>query len=484
MKKLAIILILLILVSCNENKFKNSNIVENITQESLYETVEFLASPKLNGRLAGTEGYFQAAKYSANKLKEYGCQPMNNESYFQKFNVECNEILPGSEFQLVSNNEIVKNYKLGKDYIFRGFTGSGDLQGEVVFCGYGLSQPEDNYDDYANIDVKDKIALVFKYNPKWKMESSNWKDRYPREKARAAFENGAKAILFVSSPDDKNPQTVIGSVLAGSGEQNENFPQLHVSLNVADDLFSNSNHSLKELKNEIDSLNMPKSLELKSEVKIKVETKYNPEKETVNVVGILEGSDDKLKDQYLVLGAHLDHVGRQSDSVYFPGANDNASGSAAVLEIAKAFHLEKIKPKRSIVFVLFSSEEAGLFGAKNYVQEPPFSLEKTVAMFNFDCVGYGDSIRIGGGKASNELWNMIKKIDEKNTKYMISKTWGSGGADATPFFKAGIPTAYFVTQNSYEHLHKTTDKVSTLNMSLFEKLTELGFLSAKKVADQ
>jgi hypothetical protein len=127
----------------------------------------------------------------------------------------------------------VLELQLGKDFTCRGFTGSGNFTAQVVFCGYGLSEPELGYDDYKNVDVKNKIVMVFKYNPHWKIDNKDWGSNYPREKSNIAARKGAKGIIFLSLPNDKNPQKPIGSVLHGEGKQLENFPQIHIDIPIA-----------------------------------------------------------------------------------------------------------------------------------------------------------------------------------------------------------------------------------------------------------
>ena len=396
-----------------------------ITSQNLMQTVKYLASEELEGRLGGSEGYFKAANFMAREFEKLNLKRYENESYFQKFNVEFNEILPPCSLNLIQ-------------------------QGKVK---------------------------------KWQIADHSWPVGNPRPKSKVAADHGAKGILFVSFPNDENPQKPIGSVLHGSGEQDEDFPQLHIDLDVADDLFKNTGYSLSELQTKIDSTKQPSSIKLYKDMNIVVNTNYDKEKETVNVIGVYPGSDEKLKDEYVILGAHLDHAGQQGNEIYFPGANDNASGSAAVLEIARAFAEQNIETKRSIMFVLFSNEESGLEGAEFLTKNLPFEKEKMVAMLNMDCVAHGDSIRLGNGKSSPELWNLAKEIDAENAKMTVDATWSGGGADATPFHKIGIPTLYFVTTNSYSHLHATTDTPETLNPKLFEEITKLAFNTLVKVAD-
>jgi len=324
--------------------------------------------------------------------------------------------------------------------------------------------------------------MVFRYNPKWNINGKSFNNGNPREKAIIAAKHGALGILFVSFPNDPDPQKPIGSVINGKGEQMPDFPEIHIGLNIASDLFDGNSHTLKELQTLIDSTKKPFSISLSNKVDLEVHTNYYKEREVVNVVGILEGSDPVLKDSFLVLGAHLDHVGSQAGKIYFPGANDNASGDAALLGIAKAFSQSNEKPKCSIAFVFFAAEEQGLNGSKYFVSHLPPPVHNVQYMFNFDCVGFGDSIQVNGGKSFPGLWNIVKEIDNKNDKLLVTETGEGGGADADPFFQKGIKTLYFVSTNSYKHLHQITDTPETINKDLLAAITKLGYKTAKLIS--
>ncbi len=472
---------LAITVSAQSDKIASA--VKSITAKSLLETDEYLASRELAGRLAGSPGYFKAAKYAAGRFESYGLKPLGDSAFFQYFYVEYNDITGPCALEKIENGKATERFQLGKDYVCRGFSGWGDVTAPLVFVGYGLSEPQFGYDDYADIDVKNKIVVMFKYNPKWKPKNGSFPNLYPRQKSLLARSKGARAVLFVPFPNDENPQKPIGSVLAGEGEQPEDFPQLQISLFAAEKFFEGSGYTLKDLQTEIDTAHAPHSIELKTTAHVLVKAKYEKRRKTANVVALLEGADEKLKNEYVVIGAHLDHVGMQAGEVYFPGANDNASGSATVLETAKAFAVNKIRPKRSVIFVLFSSEESGLYGSKFFVEHPPVPLEQIKAMINLDCVAHGDSLKIGGGKSAPELWELARKLDEQFTRITVASTWHGGGADATPFFKKGIKTLYFVSTNSYTYLHLPQDTPQTLNPHLFEKEAQLAFLVLFNIAN-
>jgi Zn-dependent M28 family amino/carboxypeptidase len=151
--------------------------------------------------------------------------------------------------------------------------------------------------------------------------------------------------------------------------------------------------------------------------------------------------------------------------------------------MARDFVHSKIKPKRSIIFILFSNEETGLFGSTYFTEHPLVPLEKVTAMINLDCVGFGDSIHIGNGLSAPELWKIARGLDSLYTKQMVTNTWNGGGADATPFHQKGIPCLYFVTTNSYKHLHLPSDLPETLNQNLFEKIVRLAYITALNISE-
>jgi hypothetical protein len=458
---------------------QNSTGLSEINKEDLIQNVRILTSSEFDGRLPGSEGYNKAAQFVANKFSKLGLKPAGGEKYFQYFKVEYNKIESPAIFKTIVDGDTV-NGELGKDFVLRGFTGSNKFTLLVVFCGYGLSRPDLNYDDYAGINVKNKIVMAFKQNPKWKNDNKDWGTNYPREKSLIAKKHGAKGILFISLPNDEKPQPLIGSVMHGEGEQPIDFPQLHISLEATNRLLSRTGFSISDVQTKIDEKKKPLSMNLATKVQVEVNAIYEKNARTMNVVAMIEGSDPKLKNEFVVIGAHLDHVGSQV-GLLFPGANDNASGSAGVLEIADAFVKGGIQPKRSVVFVLFASEEQWLNGSRHFVESWKNGYDKIIAMINLDCIGYGDSIQVGNGKSAPQLWEIANQIDETSFNSMIDRSWSGGGADATPFFEKDIPCLYFVTTNSYDHLHLPSDKVETLNPILFEKVVKLAHLTALEI---
>lgn len=485
MKKIFVLIIivhlLIITLSAQPNTEADKGL-QQISAKEMLKNIEFFSSEKLEGRFPGSKGYEMAASFSAAYFKNFGLTPIYSNNYFQPVPIEYNEITGPVKLEKIQQGKSIQQFENGSDFVCRGFSGKGAITAPVVFCGYGMTFPEFGYDDYATADVKDKIVLVFKQNPSWAKEIEGINTMLTRFKAKNAAQHGARAILFVTTPNMTNPQKPIGSIMDGTGEQLPDFPQMQISLELANQLLMKSGKNLSSMQSWIDSLKMPVNVEIGDTMHLEVNAKYEKDHFSKNIIAVLPGSDAKLKNEYLVIGAHLDHVGKQGD-IFFPGANDNASGSAAVLEIAKAFATAELHPKRSIIFVLFTSEEQGLNGSKYFTDNSPVPLEKIIAMLNLDCIGHGDSIQAGGGSTVPVLWQVARRQDSLNTHLMTAKTWPGGGADAQAFFDKDIPTLYFATKNSYTHLHLSTDTPKTLNTELLEKVTRLVFLTALEIAE-
>ena len=449
-----------------------------ITPAALLETVSFLASPELEGRLAGSEGYRRAASWAADRFRALGLEPLGDGDYLQRLRLELNEVerclLELPDWQ---GEPLVQ----GVDWSCRGFTGSGRIEAPVVFAGYGLSEPERGYDDYAELDVRGRVVLVFEQPPAWTLDDQGWGEAHkPRPKAITAVEHGALAMLTVSRPDVSwNPQP-IGSVMHGPGEQPRGVPQLEVAPRVAAWLLEGLDTDLAGLQARIDGSKSPASQPLERLVTVDVQAWYEPQAPSANVVGILRGADPALRDEYVVVGAHLDHVGQQGPVLY-PGANDNGSGSAAVLAVAHAMVRSPQPPARSVIFVLYAAEESGLLGATHMASNSPVPLESIVAVVNMDCIGHGSgTLKLGGGEASPRLWELARSLDSEHIT--VDETWYGGGADAQPWFDAGLPTLYFATEDSYTHLHKPGDTPDTLDPELHAAVARLAHRATLAIA--
>lgn len=481
-----------------------------ITAGRLLADVAFLASPACEGRQPGTPGYERAAAFVEARLRELGLAPGGEDGYRQHLPIESNQITAarlalaapgaagtGAEGTGAAGQDAagtgaaetggeVREYRLGPDFVCRGLTGAGRVTAPVVFAGYGLARPDLGYDDYAGIDVRGRAVLAFKTPPSWSPAGGGWGDDHlPRPKAAAAAARGAVALLLVAAPDSSLPPWAsrpIGSFLEGPGARLDGFPSLQVSPEVAAELLAGGGATLPELWAAIEAARAPRSRALAAAVTIEVASDYRPAADGFNLVGVLPGADPALAGEAVVIGAHLDHVGRQGPDLVFPGANDNASGAAAVLALAEALAQPPRRPARTVVFVLFTGEEHGLNGARWHAAHPVAPLARTVAMLNLDCVACGDSLQLGNGHSVPNLWRLARDLDAAGDRITVERTWAGGGADATPFHESGVPSLYLATTRGYEQLHMSSDLPATLNGPLYERVVRLALRIAAAVA--
>ncbi len=454
----------------------------SIHAADLMTTVRWLASPDFAGRLAASPEYLRAAHDMARRFAAAGLEPAGEDGFFQHLDVEYNDI---RECALAWAGEAGpwRAFAHGPDYSCRGLTGSARLEAPVVFAGYGLSQPGKGYDDYAGLDARGKVVLVIKDVPPFAIaDVVLGESTLTRPRARAAAAHGAVGLLIVPSPSTAHPQPPIASMLEGPGPENTSFPMMQLSVAAAESLVAPSGERLGALNAAIDSTHAPHSRALATRVRMTVAARYTAAQGSLNVVGRIPGCDPTLARECVVVGAHLDHVGRQAGLV-FPGANDNASGASAVLQIARAFAKSGVRPRRTVFFTLFSSEESGLFGSRHFVDHPPVPLQDVVAYLNLDCVGVGDSLDVHGGETWKTLWGVVRAANAAEPRgVLIPRSGAGGGADAQPFSDRGIPTAYFASHPSYTHLHLPTDTPETLNPALFEEVARTAFRTAWRLA--
>ncbi len=451
-----------------------------LDRDELMETVEWLVAPERRGRLVGDPGYQQAAEEMARRFGELGLEPGGTDGFLRPAAMECNDLVGAPELARVDRDGKAQPWILGDDFVARGFTGSGQVTAEVVFVGYGLVDGK-GWDDFAGVDVSGKVVLALKQPPPWQVDGGWGELHYPRPKAQAALDRGAVGVLLVANPLAKHVQPLIGSTAHGPGAQVD-LPQLQVTGQVADALLAGSGWTIKALQEAIDEDRAPSPVALTTRVRIGVEAHHRADCAPPNVVAILRGADPARAAEHVIVGAHLDHVGQQGE-LLFPGANDNASGAAAVLGVARAMTRAGKLPPRSVVFVLFAGEEQGLKGAEAYVADPPLPLADAVAMINADGVGTGVGMRIGGGGASPVLHALVRELDAAADAFSIEQTWYGGGADAQPFFDVGMPTLYFAADKGWDHLHQPTDTLDKIDSTLLLQATRLMYLTTAALAE-
>jgi aminopeptidase YwaD len=483
-------LVFLLFVSCSSKGQDQNN--PEITAEEIKDHITFLASDDLGGRFTGTPEQDKAAEYIADEFKTYGLEPLINGSYYQDFPFIADLERTGNNSVEFESEE--KDIELeDNQFTPLAFSGSGEAEGDLVFAGYGISAEDLEYDDYKGIDVKGKIVLVMRFNPEGNNPMSKF-EKYSamRYKAATAKEKGAAGIIFVNGhfPEDNEDQLI---KLAYDGAPGiENFPAVQVTKDAADELFKLSGRNFKQVQAAIDSGKKSDSFELNIKAEVEAEVKQL-EKTGRNVAGILKVNDNP---EYLIVGAHYDHLGmgqtgslhRGNEPAIHNGADDNASGTTGVLELAEKFAAEKDQLKRNIIFLAFSGEELGLLGSSYYVKNSPLPLENSVVMLNLDMIGRlnKDKELTVYGTGTSKLWKDMLK--EKNKKYGFKISMnddGYGPSDHSSFYGANMPVLFFFT-GIHSDYHRPTDDAENINAEGQEQVLKLAYniLNEINVRDQ
>ncbi len=451
--------------------------MHSITAAECFEHVSFLAGDVCSGRGTCDEGFNKAAAYVARNFKESGLLTlMKDSSYYQVFRLDRNKICDGNEFSLEilisspsGKDTLNIPYKIEEDFLPAGVSSPCDIKANIVFAGYGITSIENDWDDYKNINVKNKVVMVLGGTPP--LEGKDFGQSYRVSvKADYAENAGAAALIVVGKP--------IGTI-----SNCQSIPVLTVSEKVADDILKGTAESISGLKEKIKDKKKALSLKLKNPVLMKINAKLINDCKTMNVVSYIEGSDSLLRNEFIVIGAHVDHLGTIDGHVFY-GANDNASGSAVVMEIAEAFSMLKEKPKRSVLFIVFTGEEMGLLGSSWFVQHSPVPLSHIKAMVNLDMVGSGDdAVMVVGGNTFPEFAQLFDTIAGQYIHLPIKRRWTSANSDHYPFHHAGIPSVFLYAMRGVPTYHSSADKPETLDPEVMESVGRLVFLTTYELAN-
>jgi aminopeptidase YwaD len=471
MKKIFLLLVALsaIIIAQNNNP--------EITLKEIKDHITYLASDELEGRMTGTGALYKAAEYLKDEFESYGLKPLFKGSYFQEFpfmeKLELgSENILGTEFREVKSPG-GRYSKLKEEFIPLSFTDNLSIECQVVFAGYGISAKELNYDDYTNIDVKDRIVIVFRNHPDMKSPHSKF-EQYSslRYKTTTARDKGAKGIIFVNT-SDKTDDPLIEL-------RYDNAAKITgiSAISIKRDLLGYI--PLKDLQNKIDSTMSPDSYLVEPDhLTISISTEIiEVQGKSVNVGAYLEPLNKKFNDEYVVIGAHFDHLGwGGQNSLYngepsiHNGADDNASGTSGLLELAEKFASIKDKLNRKIVFIAFSGEELGLLGSSYVVNNFPLPIENNITMINMDMIGRlndkNELIVYGTGTSSK--WKNI--LDDKN-EYDLNLTFndeGFGPSDHSSFYGKKVPVLFFFT-GTHSDYHKPSDDADKINSAGEEKV--------------
>jgi len=418
----------------------------------LAESVKDLTAPEMDGRRSGTAGGDRAARQIADWLAAAGLRPGGDQgSYLQTFVLETSA-RPGPASSLELLGPTPRRFETGREWIAHGGSLAGEVSGEVVFVGYGAEIPDAKYDDYAGVDVRGKIALALDGAP-----SSLGNARVSRlDKLIAAKRRGAAALLVAGGELPSAEKTSIEVGLVSGALTRE----------AADAVLAPAGRTTADAANALAAARGPAPFATGTRAHVRVE-KVTDEVRAANVIGVLPGTDPALASETVVVGAHYDHLGR-ADGVVYPGADDNASGTAVVLGLARAFAAAG-GTRRTLVFTLFGAEELGLIGSRHYVNRPIAPLDRTVAMVNFDMVGrlQGRSLNVGGGDSGSRLGTLVS--DAAQLEGVTLEVHGSpyGPSDHSRFYSAGVPVLFFYTggHSDYHRPSDTADKIDAAGMA-------------------
>jgi hypothetical protein len=479
--------------------------------------LRYLTSEKLAGRVSLSPQADLAAHYIADQFQKAGLKPANGNSYLQPFRMIAYTPDAGSQMLAVTHGGITRN--VTPPALSGRFYRNVDVRGQVVFAGYGITAPEYNYDDYAGTNVKGKIVVLFDHEPQeddlksifhgtgHTLHAGRWM------KVENARRHGAIAVLI--GPDSLHhqktqPAPAKPPLRAGAPPQSLDdpgqIPAFSISQATMADLLEPLGKPALAIERSIDANLKPASALLPdTKLEIRSRNKEHRSGTSLNVAGLWEGSDPALKAETVMLTAHYDHLGIQNGHLY-PGANDNASGTVAVMELARLFAESGIHPKRSVLFVVFGSEEQLMMGSFYYTSHPLRPLATTRAVLNLDMIGRNEAhiqqdegglqipadtsnlINLVGSFYSPDLRSDLFAANKSvglvlDTKYDADHTLNAlFRCDHLPFLIAHVP-AVWLFAGFHPGYHEPSDTMDLLNYDKIAKVISLAYDTASMVAD-
>lgn len=432
--------------------------------ERLKKDVSYLASDALEGRRTGTKGADDAARYIGDEFSRLGLK-RSLQSFPYVASVELGN---NNKFQFLRESGFrgIRNLRIGEDWMPLGFSSNAKISAALVFAGYGITASEQNYDDYAGVNVKDQVAAVLQGSPDGDNPHGQFA-RYEgiRMKAIAARNAGAKALLVVARENDFKDERLAKLTYDNSGDAG--LPVIVISRSSVDSILGTPHlqywEEIAKEKSQATKLLISGFVFLSTDI-------IRKEVPAQNVIGVLEGSDPVLKQENIVIGAHYDHLGRggegsgslspDSNEIHH-GADDNASGTAGVLELARIFSAQQPKLKRTVIFIAFGGEEEGLLGSNYYVNHPLVPVANTVAMINMDMIGRLRDRKLAiGGVGTAPEWREV--IGKENPFELSLSEDGLGPSDHSSFYLKQIPVLFFFT-GPHNDYHKPSDTFEKIN---------------------
>jgi Zn-dependent M28 family amino/carboxypeptidase len=466
--------------------------IADLSPARYLEQVKFLASDDMKGRASGSPELDKAADYIAKQFQSMGLRPMGDgNTFFQKF-----QVTTGA--QLGPNNDLQLNgtkLKINEDFVPIVFSNTAKFDGPVVFAGYGITAPSLHYDDYSGINATGKVVVVLRHEPqesdaKSAFDGTNFTTHASFvNKAINAKQHGARGIIFLTDLNHENEE--VGPATRSAETDDLGLPAFHAKRQAFLQAFKAAGKDLDAIQKQIDVDLKPQSFEL-SGARASVSTDVVRTRKTVsNVVAKLDGSDPVLKNEWVVIGAHYDHLGLGDRSSLAPsqvgqihhGADDNASGTSGVLEIARLAAKNKDQWKRSVLFITFAGEELGLLGSSNFVNHPAMPLKDVMGMINMDMIGRinNDRLFVGGVGTSPNFKPWLEDLNKTVRLQLDYSDSGYGASDHMSFNAKKIPVLFFFS-GLHTDYHKPSDTYDKINANGAVKVLSLVYMTAAKMA--
>ncbi len=445
--------------------------------------IKDLAADSMEGRESGEKGGQLAAQYIASKLREWGLEPVfQNGDYLQNFAAEHQKVEEGAALQIRAG-KAMRDFYYGEDWSVWSFSGSGNFTTEIVFGGYGIHAPRKAYDDYAGIDIKGKLVLFMMGVPP-QLEETLKEEADMQQRIKAAQELGARGVLFCVNPAQRNGSN---SWRLKKEIYQPGFVIIYITEKITSFIFRDLKTESRYLLQGIDESSKPQPYETGVKAFVSVRSIFDEKRPMCNVMGKISGSDRELRNECVMIGAHMDHLGVEPMGEIMHGADDNASGTATVMEIARIMKLNKVKPRRTVVFALWAGEEQFLLGSKYYTDHPVYPLEKTVVYLNFDMVGQGkEKVNFENVYYAPKIWSLLKEKLPKDILDNLNPIREStaGTSDYDSFLEKGIPGFAIMTEGNHLKYHQSRDEIDLIQPQILKTVGDFGAAALNILANE
>jgi hypothetical protein len=451
--------------------------------QAAFGYVKDLAADALEGRESGEPGARLAADYIMSKLNGWGLEPAgSNGSYFQDFTFEYHSVARDASLE-VFTGEKKRNFVYGEDWRQQRYSGSGRLSADVVFVGYGISAPQKGYDDYASVDVRGKLVLFSTDSPR-RLEDKLKDEAQFKSRVKAAQDHGACGVLTFRS---ETQTSGFGGFRGGLKKDiyKPDFAIISLESKVVDFIFKHLQTDPRTAFQQVEMTGRPQSLETAVRCCVNLNVTLDEKRPAQNILAKIAGTDKNLKDEYVIIGGHYDHLGIDPTGDVFNGADDNASGTAVVMEVARTMKLNRARPRRTIIFALWGAEEEGLLGSRYYIENPLYPLDKTVTYINLDMEGEGNGrVSFSGVYYAPEIWDIVKPGLPKDILNNVDTgRGGPGGSDHTYFLSQGVPAYSVFTQGPHFRTNRVGDVSDMIRPEVLKKSGDFVEAAAGLLAD-